>query len=178
MLERKKSFDFGKREVLEGSKFFIKLAILSLILVFFGYLVQKPLEFLVSYLVSGLLNLGSYYYSIVYVGTTGFPYLEIIRGEEKISVLISFLCTGWFEFSVLSSAIFFSKAKLRKRFLGIFFALVGTFVINVLRIWSIILLIFNSSAGLVVLAHDFGFRLTIFLVIVLGYWAWLEIACR
>ncbi len=108
----------------------------------------------------------SFFYIITERGTF------FLSGDLPIS--FSLLCTGAMEVSVLISAILASREiNLKKRIIGAILAIPSVFVINQARI---VLTVFSFSLfGLQGLdfAHNFFFRLSLFIIIVGYYTIWL-----
>ncbi len=160
-----------KKRIEKGMGFFLGVVFLSLVLLVFGLVIEVFLERFVGYVAGFLLSL--FGYKITFLGGKPFEFLVSLGNLEAV-IIISYLCTGWFEFSILSSAIIFSEARKTLKFLGIFCALVFVFFVNILRIFGMVVVILSTgNTQLIFLSHEVFFRLTIFLTLVMGFWLWL-----
>ncbi|MDO8428952.1 MAG: exosortase/archaeosortase family protein [Candidatus Diapherotrites archaeon] len=97
----------------------------------------------------------------------------ILLSTETTEIAISYLCTGFLELIVLVSAILASHGiEWNKRIKGIVFAVIGTQIFNLIRIFATVLFIFNSDIQTIDLVHNVLFRLTLFIVIAGFYFIW------
>lgn len=88
-----------------------------------------------------------------------------------ITVLITELCTGLLEFSIVASAVLAtSEVSWKKRIIGFIGAAIITALFNFARITFVLLALINSGIQQAELAHDLLFRISLLFVIV-GYYA-------
>ena len=91
---------------------------------------------------------------------------------------INDLCSGVTELAVIFASIMASyDVELRKRFFGVFFGFLVVFLINPLRITATIL-IFQKSEVLGVLVHDFLFRISLIVIVLVYYVFWYNISVK
>ena len=102
---------------------------------------------------------------------------EIISGEPMqiifpfIVVLITELCTGILEFSIVASAILAtSEISWKKRIIGMIGAGIVTMLFNFARITIVLLALISSGIAQAELAHDLLFRISL-LIVIIGYYA-------
>ena len=88
-----------------------------------------------------------------------------------ITVLITELCTGLLEFSIVASAVLATtEVSWKKRIIGFIGAGIVTILFNFARISFVLLAFINSGIQQAELAHDLLFRISLLFVIV-GYYA-------
>jgi exosortase/archaeosortase family protein len=92
-------------------------------------------------------------------------------GEKKI--IISWLCTGILEIIILISAILSSFGiNWRKKILGVGIAILTGIIFNLIRIWVTINIVFTQNVEVIELAHDFLFKIILFIYITGFYVIW------
>ena len=88
-------------------------------------------------------------------------------------VIITFLCTGILEFSLLVSAIIASRDQtIKKRIKGIFYSVFIVLIFNILRISFTILIIKNLDLTTADFFHGFLFRLFLIIIVIGFYYIW------
>lgn len=88
-------------------------------------------------------------------------------------IVISWLCTGILEIIILVSAILASFGiALKKKLIGVLFAIISGFIFNFIRIWITLNIIMMQEAQVFEIAHDVLFRLTLLIYIVIVYVIW------
>jgi exosortase/archaeosortase family protein len=93
--------------------------------------------------------------------------------EEQKTIIISWLCTGITEIIILIGAILASfGVNWRKRVIGAIAAIPAGIIFNLLRIWITINIILSQSIQTVELAHDFLFKIMLFIYVVVFYVIW------
>lgn len=101
----------------------------------------------------------------------------LMVGEKAIA--ISYLCTGLLEIAVIVAAIGASfGVNIYKRIIGMALAVIATMLFNFFRIVSTILIIFSFELQIAELAHEFLFRIFLFVVIVGIYAVWFKWAIK
>lgn len=94
--------------------------------------------------------------------------------NETQSVLISDLCTGILEMTILVAAILATfEAERKKRMIGAIVSVFAIFVFNQFRILTTIFLIKNASGELIEFSHDIFFRIFLFVTIAVFYALWI-----
>jgi len=160
----------SKKALLKATEFLLGIASIYLILsISIGFLVPiQAIELMHASLANGILGA---------LGSQG----KIVEDENILMVFpgltaeINELCTGLIEFLLLASMMLASwEIKLNKRLKGILLALIVWLAVNPLRIALTIMQLFNASIEFAVLTHDVLFRVSLFIVIVLTYFFWLE----
>ena len=100
-------------------------------------------------------------------------------GVEGKTIIISWLCTGILEIIILVSAILSSFGiSWRKKVFGAFAAIVIGTIFNLLRIWVTVNIVLTQNVQVVELAHDFLFKIVLFIYITGFYIAWFYWAMR
>jgi len=100
-------------------------------------------------------------------------------GVEGKTIIISWLCTGILEIIILVSAILSSFGiNWRKKIFGAFAAIIAGIIFNLLRIWVTVNIVLTQNIQVVELAHDFLFKIVLFIYITGFYIAWFYWAMR
>lgn len=88
-------------------------------------------------------------------------------------IVISWLCTGILEIIILVSAILASFGiSLKKKLIGIVFAIISGIIFNFIRIWITLNIIMLQDAQVFEIAHDLLFRLTLLVYVIIVYVIW------
>lgn len=100
------------------------------------------------------------------------PAISIRAGSGMFTALITDLCVGAFELSILFGVILASQLPIRRRLYGCAGAFAAVMLFNPLRITVVLGLAASSGAESSTLAHDWLFRGFLVLLIVLYYALW------
>ena len=161
---------FDKSEAGKAMRF-LALFILLYAVISLSFYALIPLEAVESVTANSVMHfLGWFGYSGEI--TAGEPVLILLEGRVKIQ--ISELCTGLLEMFVLVASVLASVGiSWRKRGWGVLLSVLVVFAFNIIRIVATSLIILGGAEiGVIELAHDLLFRITLFAVIVVTYVAW------
>ena len=158
---------FCQRDVKKGFKF---IAVFTPIF-FFLYLTVpfyiQLIELVYAQIVTAWLNFSGVKAFII---SSTEPVQIIMPG---IAIQISFLCTGLIELFVLVAAILASSGiEWKKRFYGLIGAFDAVVLFNLTRILLTLNLVQNNNQEITDFAHNFFFRVFLFIVIVGFYSLW------
>ena len=117
-------------------------------------------------------------YTLSLLGTNAHVEMEgtesVLYVQDKV-IVISALCTGWFEIALLIAAILATiTATRRQQLVGIIMAIAGGFLFNQVRIVFSIQQILHTNLVTAELTHDVLFRLFMMIVVVGLYAGWLK----
>jgi exosortase/archaeosortase family protein len=111
----------------------------------------------------------------IYEASDGEAVYSFFANEKQI--IISSLCTGVLEIIILISAMIASIGiTFRNKIIGIINAIILGFVFNTARIWITLSLIMGTNASVFEFAHDFLFRIILFIYIIFVYVIWFYIS--
>lgn len=139
------------------------------------------LNFLSSFLVLLLEQFISFFVSVflLFFGVSSKTFLQepvLINASNGQQIIISYLCTGLLETSVLVSSIYATKEiNIHKRIFGILAGVFFVFVFNITRIFVTLYFALFYMPAIVEFAHNFLFRIALFFSIAGIYGAWLFI---
>lgn len=124
------------------------------------------------------LNANASTYALSILGTTAHVESDgnesILYVQDKV-IVISALCTGWFEIALLIAAVLATlTATRRQQLFGIIIALLGGFLFNQIRIVFSIQQILHTDLVVAELTHDVLFRFFMMVVVVGLYALWLK----
>jgi exosortase/archaeosortase family protein len=101
---------------------------------------------------------------------------SILVSNLKEPIVISFLCSGILEFSLLISAILSSVGiSLKKRIFGALLAIPVIIFFNLTRIVVTSLIIINDNLSFANFVHGFLFRLFLIIIVIGTYYVWFRI---
>jgi len=125
-------------------------------------------EGIIGSIVNAIINIGG-----LRTNTLWGTQFDIYLLESQKTIIISWLCTGILEIIILASAILASFGiSLRKRIYGTIGAIIAGFLFNLIRIIITLIIILTQDAQTFELAHDFLFRITLFVYITIFYVLW------
>ena len=163
----------AKDEARKAGKFIAGLAIAFALIYFLESLLPLvAVEAFVATVVMEILKLFGFEASLIIQEP-----VVLMVGEKAIA--ISYLCTGLLEIAVIVASIGASfGVNIYKRIIGCVGAVIATMLFNFFRIVSTILIIFSFDLQVAELAHEFLFRIFLFVVIVGIYAAWFKWATK
>lgn len=156
---------------------------------------QESVRFLIVILLTFVLLYGVVSYQIGFKPLTDLTAKATIVGLESLGtnvtmlpsdeqtllevqgriILISELCTGWFEIALLIAAMIATlHATRRQKGIGIILALVGGFLVNQIRVIASIQQVVHTSIDWANFTHDVLFRISMFVVVLGMYAVWLK----
>lgn len=107
--------------------------------------------------------------------------VNVVTGSETIllvndyTILISELCTGWFEIALLIAAMVATlHATRRQKIMGIVGALMGGFLVNQVRVMGSIGQVVHTNLDWANFTHDVLFRASMLFVMLGLYAVWLK----
>jgi len=152
---------------------------------------KKTIKFFIAFIIVFIaLNLALFFVPLIYFEALIANTIKLILSFQQINavielkepvlmhlnektIIISYLCTGLLELTLIVSLIIGSIGiPLKKRIIGSLIAIPLTYAFNIARIIITINAIMSFNETIVDLVHNLLFRITLFIVIVGFYFFW------
>jgi exosortase/archaeosortase family protein len=165
--------DFSKGEKKKALKFLFSFTLIFLVLYASSFLYLEAVELAWA-------NVLLFFFSLAGEAGVIVSFLDPVTVSlASLSFQLSFLCTGLTEFFVLTAAVLASHGIPRKeKIYGLVGAFDVVFLFNLGRIMVTVSLLKNAPLAVADLAHDFLFRVSLFVVIAGFYALWFYWATR
>lgn len=163
-----------KAEAIKTTRFFLAfLAVFIILMLVFSFIPLILLEFITVLPVQFFLSLQGIQSSIELQEPL------LLHLETRQTIIISYLCTGLIELTLIVSLILGSIGiPLKKRIIGAIISIPLTYFFNTIRIITTINAIISLEVQIVDLLHNILFRVTLFTVIVGIYFVWFSWATK